>query len=255
MAPISAVIITFNEEANIRRCLESVQEVADQVLVVDSYSTDQTPDICRDMGVDFIRNPFEGHIEQKNFAMEQARFNYVLSLDADEALSKQLKSSILGVKDNLAYEGYYFNRLTNYCGQWIWHCGWYPDRKLRLWNRQQGRWGGVNPHDKIQMEKGAITSFLKGNLLHYSFLSIFSHAATANKFSDIVARELYKKGKRPNILIHLLLNPAFTFFKKYCLIGGWLDGYYGFVVCVISCYYNFLKYAKTRALYREQKAS
>jgi len=249
MPCVSAVIITYNEEADIRRCLESVRPVADQILVVDSYSTDDTPAICRDVGVDFIQNPFEGHIEQKNFAMEQALFDHILSLDADEALSDELRDAILAVKNDLELDGYTFNRLTNYCGQWIWHCGWYPDRKLRLWNRNKGRWGGVNPHDKVGMDKGTATKHLNGNLLHYSFPTLASHAETSNQFSDIVARALYKKGKKPDILVHLLLNPVFTFFKKYVLKRGFMDGYYGLVICVISSYYNFLKYAKTKSLY------
>lgn len=252
MTPISAVIITYNEEANIERCLDSLRDVAEQILVVDSFSEDRTVALCKENGAELIQNPFEGHIQQKNHAMEQARFDTVLSLDADEVLTEELKGSIRALKHaGLSADAYSVPRLTNYCGQWIRHCGWYPDRKIRLWDRNKGRWGGMNPHDKVIMEKGASIQPLNGDLLHYSFPTIASHVETANKFSDIVAEELYSKGKRPGILLHLLLNPSFTFFRKYILQGGFRDGYFGFLICVISSYYNFLKYAKGRARFRK----
>jgi len=140
---ISAVIITFNEEKNIGRCLDSLQKVADEIVVVDSCSNDKTCEICEKYGVRFIQNRFKGHIEQKNFAMQQAEYDWVLSLDADEVLSLELTDSILKVKKDWVIDGYAFNRLTNYCGTWIRHCGWYPDTKLRLWDKRRGRWGGV----------------------------------------------------------------------------------------------------------------
>ncbi|MEK6565704.1 MAG: glycosyltransferase family 2 protein, partial [Bacteroidota bacterium] len=132
MTRLSVVIITHNEEQNIARCLESIRGVADEIVVVDSFSTDKTRAICQKHGARFIRHKFEGHIEQKNFAMRQAKSPYILSLDADEALSPELRQSILDVKNNWASDGYRINRLTNYCGAWIRHCGWYPDTKLRL---------------------------------------------------------------------------------------------------------------------------
>lgn len=250
MTPISAVIITYNEEANIARCLGSLQNVADQILVVDSNSTDRTVEICKEYGAELIQHSFEGHIQQKNYAMRQARFDHVLSLDADEALTEELERSILETKASFDRDGYGFPRLTQYCGRWIRHCGWYPDRKLRLWDRRKGEWGGMNPHDRVIMEKGSKVGDLKGDLLHYSFPTIASHVETANKFSDIVAEELHRKGKRPGFS-RILLNPPFTFLKKYLLQRGVLDGYYGLLVCVISSYYNFLKYAKGRARFQK----
>ncbi|MTI29248.1 glycosyltransferase family 2 protein, partial [Cytophagales bacterium RKSG123] len=152
MKKISAVIITYNEEKNIQRCLESLKGVVDEIVVVDSLSTDNTKKICEKFDVHFIENPFEGHIEQKNYAMGCARNDYVLSLDADEALSPKLKESILKVKENWTADFYSFNRLNNYCGQWIRHSGWYPDKKIRLWDRRKGKWGGKNPHDNVVMK-------------------------------------------------------------------------------------------------------
>src|SRR6516225_8076489 len=148
MTSVSIVIITFNEEKNIRRCLESVKEIADEIVVVDSLSTDHTKSICKEFGVRFIEQKFLGYIEQKNFALDQAKYDYVLSLDADEAISKELVKSIQEVKQNPESDGYRMNRLTNFCGKWIKHGSWYPDTKLRVFNRKKARWGGINPHDK-----------------------------------------------------------------------------------------------------------
>ena len=144
---ISAVIIAFNEEKNIERCILSLKNVVDEIVVVDSFSKDKTKEICLAHNVVFIEHSFKGHIEQKNWAYTQASNNYVLSLDADEALSDELKNSILAIKNNWKNDGYAFNRLTSYCGKWIKHCGWYPDIKLRLWDRRKGTWKGINPHD------------------------------------------------------------------------------------------------------------
>ena len=140
MPDISAVIITYNEEKNLERCIESVRDIADEIVIVDSFSTDRTKEICKKYELHFIEHKFEGHIQQKNWAITQAKYPHILSLDADEVLSDRLKESIREVKENWTHDGYYFNRLTNYCGKWIRHCGWYPDRKLRLWDSRKGRW-------------------------------------------------------------------------------------------------------------------
>lgn len=248
---ISAVIITFNEDKNIGRCLDSLNEVADEIVVVDSFSTDRTEEICNDKGARFIRNPFEGHVEQKNYAMSRANHDHILSLDADEALSEELKKSILSAKNNWNYDGYSFNRLNNYCGKWIRHCGWYPDKKLRLWDRKKGGWGGVNPHDRVMMDKNSSISHLPGDLFHYSYYTIAENISQVNKFSDIAARAAYEKGRRSNFMIDICLNPAFTFVKKYFIKLGILDGYYGFVISIISAFGKFLKYVKLRELNRD----
>ena len=152
MTPLSAVIITFNEERNIGRCLTSLIGIADDIVIVDSFSSDKTESICNAFGVRFVQHKFEGHIEQKNWAISQAKFPRILSLDADEALDANLKKSILEAKNNWKYDGYEMNRLTNYCGKFIHHSGWYPDKKMRLWDSRKGKWGGTNPHDKYELQ-------------------------------------------------------------------------------------------------------
>ena len=146
---ISAVIITFNEEDNIGRCLESIRNVADEIVVVDSFSSDRTEEICDQYKVVFLKHEFEGHKEQKNYALAQAKGDFILSLDADEALSPELDKSILEVKNSFISAGYKLNRLSNYQGSWIKHCGWYPDKKLRLVRRNSAKWFGENPHDRL----------------------------------------------------------------------------------------------------------
>jgi glycosyltransferase involved in cell wall biosynthesis len=249
MAYLSAVVITYNEATNIERCLHSLQPVADQLLVVDSYSTDETVTLAEQAGADVCYHTFRSHIDQKNYAMRAARYDHILSLDADEALTPELQASIMREKANELPCAYTVKRLTNYCGQWIYHCGWYPDKKLRLWHRHYGSWGGVNPHDKVVLQPEVKQATLEGHLLHYSFPSIESHVSTSNKFSTIVAQERYQQQRPPSLLLNVLLNPVFTFWKKYLLQGGFRDGFYGFVICLISSYYNFLKYAKAWALF------
>jgi glycosyltransferase involved in cell wall biosynthesis len=252
MIKLSVVIITYNEERNIGRCLDSVKTIADEVVVVDSFSTDNTRKICEAAGAKFIQNPFQGHIHQKNFAISQATFPHQLSLDADEVLTGMLAEEIKKVKENWLYDGYRMNRLANYCGQWIRHCGWYPDPKLRLYDTRKGRWGGMDPHDKFEMQPGAISGFLKGDLLHYTYNTIEEHIAQTNKFSSIAAKALVAKGKRIT-LFQILVNPAVKFIRNYFLKMGFLDGYYGFFICRIAALQTFLKYFKARHLIRTQK--
>jgi glycosyltransferase involved in cell wall biosynthesis len=248
MPQVSVVIITFNEEKNISRCLESVRGIADDVVVVDSFSRDKTEEIVRKYGARFVQHAFEGHIEQKNWAITQAKFPHILSLDADEALDDTLKASILEVKNNWKHDGYSMNRLTNYCGKWIRHCGWYPDTKLRLWDSRKGEWQGINPHDEYKMTNAdATTGFLKGDILHYSYYTREDHYKQVNYFTDILANAYYTKGRVAG-LHKLLLNPAAKFIHDYILKMGFLDGKEGFAISRISAYATWLKYAKLRKL-------
>jgi glycosyltransferase involved in cell wall biosynthesis len=252
MVKLSVVIITLNEEKNIERCLESVKGIADDIVVVDSGSTDNTVEICRRFKARVIQHPFEGHIQQKNWAISQANYPQIISLDADEALSEQLRDSILSVKKNWKKDGYKFNRLTNYCGKWIRHGSWYPSKKLRLWDSRKGKWKGNNPHDKFIMEKGSRTKHLKGDLLHYSYYSIEAHIEQINYFSDILADTMYQSRKRVNFFI-ILAHPLWRFFRDFFIKFGFLDGFTGLIITVNSSHETFLKYIKLRNLYRDYK--
>jgi len=245
--PISVVVITKNNERDIRRCLDSVVEIADEIVVVDSFSEDKTEEICSEFQVKFIQHPFEGHIEQKNWAITQAKFPHILSLDSDEALDERLRQSVKQIKDQWEYDGYTMNRLTNYCGKWIRHCGWYPDTKLRLWDSRKGQWTGINPHDKYEMKSGATTKQIPGDILHYSYYSIKEHVDQTNWFTDLSAREYLERGRKGR-MVNVLLNPIVSFIKSYIMKGGWLDGYYGFLISVLAAQSTFLKYTKLRQL-------
>lgn len=249
---ISAVIITLNEERNIGRCLDSLQGVADEIVVVDSYSTDRTEEICISFDARFIRHKFSGHIEQKNWAILQASNPYIISLDADEVLSDELKTSILRVKENWTHDAYHFNRLTNYCGKWIRHTSWYPSRKLRLWDSRKGSWGGFNPHDRFILNRGATKKFLKGDILHYSYYSINEHLAQISSFSSILAQSYYQQGRRA-YLFAIVFSPMWRFFRDYIWKLGFLDGFYGYVVSVNSTHEVFLKYVKLWNIGKEDK--
>ncbi len=250
MDKLSVVIITFNEERNIARCLESVRLIADEVVVVDSHSTDQTEAICTQYGVRFYKHDFEGHIQQKNHALSLSKYDYVLSLDADEAISGTLEKSILEVKKATAYHGFSMNRLTNYCGSWIHHCGWYPDTKLRLFDKTKGEWTGVNPHDEFKLfDKKMPVKQLKGDLLHYSFYTLDDHLKQVELFTDISSKANFERGKRAT-WFKLWVNPAAKFFRDYILNKGFLDGKAGLRICWISAAATHKKYVKLKSLYR-----
>lgn len=248
MIKLSVVIITYNEERNIERCLLSVKEVADEIIVLDSFSSDKTQQICLKHGVSFHQHAFDGHIQQKNRAISHASNPHVLSLDADEALDETLIASIKTVKTNFEKPGYYINRLTNYCGHWVKHCGWYPDAKLRLWDSRLGHWTGINPHDKYELFEGdKNTGHLKGDILHYSYYSVEDHYKQVEYFTTIASKAYFEQGKRAPFY-KLILNPTAKFIDHYLLHLGFLDGAAGFRISKISAYAAYLKYKKLRHL-------
>lgn len=250
-APVSVCIVAMNEADRIEDCLRSVA-FADEVIVIDSHSTDATRSIAERLGARVIERDWPGHIEQKNFALEQANSNWVLSVDADERVSPELAAEIRGVlsQSGSAEAGCSMPRKTYYLGRWITHGGWYPDRKLRLVRRGAGMWKGVNPHDHLYVE-GPVAR-LNGDLHHYTYRDISDHLATIDKFTTIAAGEMRARGQG-HPLAHMLLNPPAKFLKMYLLRVGFLDGLPGFVVAVLSSYYVFLKYAKLWELRRAGK--
>lgn len=254
MIKLSVVIITYNEEKNLDRCLLSVKEVADEIVVLDSFSTDETRAICENHHVRFFQHTFDGHIQQKNRAITYASNKHVLSLDADEALDTTLVKSILEVKKDFKRDGYYMNRLTNYCGHWVKHCGWYPDTKLRLWDSGKGQWTGINPHDKYELFAGdKNTGNLKGDILHYSYYTLEDHYKQVEYFTNIASKAYFEKGKKAPSF-KLLVNPVAKFIDHYILHLGFLDGKAGFLISKISAYATYLKYKKLRQLHHQNTA-
>ena len=244
MQHLSISIITFNEEKNIARCLDSVKDIANEIVVVDSNSTDNTESICKQYGVKFFKQKFLGYIEQKNVALSHCKHNFVLCLDADECLSETLIGSIKKAKQNdFLSDSYTMNRCSNFCGKWIKYGNWYPDKKLRLFNKEKGNWAGVNPHDKIVMQNNCSQSFLKGDLLHYSYYSIEEVLTQNNKFTTIQAKAMLLQGKRSNIF-KLFANPFVAFVNGYFLKFGFLNGVDGFFIASTVAYHTMIKYYK-----------
>jgi glycosyltransferase involved in cell wall biosynthesis len=252
MTRISAVIIACNEEKYIGRCIASLEGIADEIIVVDSFSTDSTEAECAKYNVKFFTHRFEGYVEQKSYAITLASGNYILSLDADEALSDDLRKSIMNLKNKVAAAGYSFNRLNNYCGKWIRHSRWYPDRQLRLFDRTKGKWTGPNPHDKFRLHSGFRQKKLRGDLLHWKAATFEEHLEKINRFSTIAASEYYKAGRKAYThtgTLHML----WSFFRSYFLYLGFLDGFKGFMLCCITAWGSFLKYSKLRVLISDNK--
>ncbi len=252
MIKISVVIITFNEEKNIERCLLSVKDIADEIIVLDSFSKDKTEEICKSYNVKFFQHKFDGHIEQKNRVITYAQNDFVLSLDADEELSEELKYSITAVKKKQTSDAYFFNRLNFFCNKKIKHGGWYPDKKIRLWNKNKAKWGGTNPHDTVILNKGTKQEYLKGNLLHYSFNSINQHIEQITKFSDIKAEQDFLKDKS-SPFYKIVFFPFIKFIIIYFLRLGIFDGYYGFVIAINSAHFTFLRFTKLKELNSKKK--
>ena len=252
MVKLSVVIITFNEEKNIARCLDSVSTVADEIVVVDSYSTDNTEQICKSYGVSFVKHGFVDYVNQKNYANSKALHEYILSLDADEVLSKELKNSVMQAKMAFDADGYTMNRMTNYAGKWVHHCGWYPDRKMRLFDRRKGKWEGVIIHEQFKLQEGGRAEHLKGDLLHYSFHSVANQKKQTEIFTTLGAQADFKKGKKAPYY-KIWLGPVVKFIQSYFIRLGFMDGRTGFIICYISAGATHTKYRKLRDLYKSEK--
>lgn len=239
---ISACVITFNEEEHIRACLESVKW-ADEIVVVDSFSTDRTVEIAREYTSRVVQRKWAGINDQRNFTLTQATGDWVFALDADERVSPELASQIRqAVQENAdGAAGYTMPRRTWYLNRWITHGGWYPDRKLRLMRRAAARYEGTDPHDHVAVA-GPVRE-LAGELHHYTYRDIADHVATINNFTTVAARQMRARGTR-HALLHMLVNPPGRFLRMYLLRRGFLDGVPGLIVAGLSAWYVFLKYAK-----------
>lgn len=251
MLQISAVIITFNEEKNIGRCLDSIKGIVDDVIVVDSFSSDATQSICEKHNVNFIQRKWEGYSETKNFANKQAKFAWVLSLDADEALSTELKDVLLNLKKGNELKTCSFNRLTNYCGSWIKHSNWYPDKKIRLFNRDKIEWKGLI-HEELSLPNNEAIYHFNENILHYSYYTKEDHFKQIEKFTTLASQDLFARKKKSPVY-KLFVNPIAKFVGHYILHLGFLDGGAGFAIAKNSAYATYLKYKKNRSLFKHAK--
>jgi glycosyltransferase involved in cell wall biosynthesis len=238
--PLSCTIICFDEEEGIRAALESVKW-CDEIVVVDSFSTDRTVEICREYTDRIYQRPWPGFVEQKAFALEQAHCAWVLNLDADERVSPELRREIEAVLREPDADGYFVPRLVYYLGRWWRRGGWWPDYRLRLFRRDKVVWGGIDPHEKVLLR--GRSRRLRGPLLHYTYRDVSDHLATINGFSGVAARELLLRGHVPS-WADLLLRPLWRFIRFYGLRQGFTQGLAGLYVAQSAAFYVFARYAK-----------
>jgi glycosyltransferase involved in cell wall biosynthesis len=250
MHQLTVVIITKNEERNIGRALDSVSKIADEIIVVDSYSTDQTKAICEKKGAHFVQTEWRGYSATKNFANSLAKSDYIFSLDADEALDKDLEKAILTAKSK-GFSGIYsVNRLTNYCGKWIYHSGWYPDKKVRIFPKEKTKWVGEFVHEELEFSENFSAQELPGHLEHYSYYSYTDHRARADKYSVLTAQKLAAKGKSAGVL-KPYISAIGRFISMYLIKRGFLDGKMGWKIATISAQSNIVKYKELRRLSKQ----
>ena len=240
---ISATIITYNEERNLPRALESLR-CADEIVVIDSGSTDRTVEIAQKLGARVVESAWPGYAKQKNFAAEQAAHDWILSLDADESLSEALEAEIWRVKkQGPQYDAYTMPRQARYLGRWIRHSGWYPDRKVRLYHRQKAQWVGDYVHESVKVEGNV--GHLDSNLLHFTCDSLSEHLKSMDRYTTLAAEELVSRKEKIH-LRNMILDPAWTFTRTYFFQRGFEDGLEGLTIAYMAALYTFLKYAKAR---------
>ncbi len=247
---LSAIIITHNEERNIARCIDSLNEIADEIIVADSFSADKTCEIAASKGAKVFQRKWYGYGNAKNFAAQQSLHEFILSIDADEAISDPLKKSINQAKTK-GLEGIYkFNRLSNYCGKWIYHCGWYPDKKIRIYPKSKAEWNNEIVHEEIIFKENLPKNFLTGDLHHYSYYSVKEHWEKAKKYAEMGAqRDLQKKNNF--LLLRSFFAAGAKFLKMFFFQLGFLDGRKGFTICRISAYGAYRKYSTKQKLLKK----
>jgi glycosyltransferase involved in cell wall biosynthesis len=251
MMKISATIITFNEERNIARVIESLR-CCEEILVLDSGSNDRTVEIAGKLGARVEEASWHGYAAQKNIAAELATHDWILSLDADESLSEALEAEIWHIKKAGAkYQGYTMPRMAQYLGRWILHSGWYPDRKVRLFDRRKARWVGEFVHESVKVD-GPV-GHLESNLLHFTCSSLSEHLRTMDRYTTLAAQEMVTRGQSLGFA-RLLFDPPWTIFRTYVLKLGFLDGIEGLTIAYMAGLYNFVKYAKARSMSPGRKA-
>lgn len=243
---IAAIIIARNEATNIERCVTSLHGIADEIWVLDSGSTDATIPLARAAGATVVEVVWKGYAQTKNEGHALTALPYILSLDADEWLSEGLRAEMLAIKHTLNGEAWSMPRRSWYCGRWIRHCGWSPDRKTRLFPRDT-RWQGEFVHETVALPAGTSTRPFRHHLMHFTYPDTSSHLQQIERYSTLAAQDLHSRGKRASWM-KLLLAPAFKFVQMYVLKAGFLDGWQGWQLCHMSAIGVMAKYAKLREL-------
>lgn len=242
---ISATVITLNEEPNLARALASLR-CCDEIVVVDSGSQDHTVEIAERHGARVVRREFQGYADQKNFAAQEAQHDWILALDADEEISPALDKELRALKERGSkFDAYSFPRRARYLGRWIGYSGWYPDRKVRLYNRRKGRWAGAYVHESVKV-LGTIGR-LRGDLLHYTCDDFARHIQTLDRYTTLAAQEMTVRGEHVG-WSGLVLSPPWAFFRTYFLKRGFLDGWHGFVIATMAAFYVFARNLKAKSL-------
>lgn len=244
MAKLSVILITKNEASNIRACIESVAW-AEEIIVVDSGSTDGTADICRELGARVYVHDWPGFGAQKNRALSYATHEWIFSIDADERVTPDLRSQLIKAMENGNEDGYFVPRLSQFCGRFIRHSGWYPDYVLRLFRRTKGRFSDDMVHEKVILE-GAVGR-LSSPLLHYSYATGEDVKRKVEQYSSASAQQMFDRGKAASQL-DAPVRGAWAFFRTYCLRWGFLDGVAGFNIARMNARTTYRKYRKLRAL-------
>jgi glycosyltransferase involved in cell wall biosynthesis len=246
---ISAVIITYNEEKRLEPALKSLAGIAEEIVVVDRYSDDDTLKIAKKYTDCVFQRKWTNFADQKNYANSKARFPWILSLDADERLSPKLREEIIQLKEQEpGCTGFSMPREVFYLGRWIRHSGWYPDRKIRLFQKEKAHWEGKYVHEKLVIE-GEVKK-LHGSIYHFTYRNVSDHLRRINTFSDLGAQKLYAQNKRCR-WYHLLFLPFFRFLRAYLLKSGFRDGFAGFTISVLDAYSVFARYAKLREIWKK----
>ncbi len=248
---LSVVIITLNEEDRLRDALESCREVADEIVVVDSFSTDRTLEIASQYRCQIFKKKFTDYGSQKNFALDKAQHEWILNLDADERISDLLNEEIKKLKQqtDITADGFLINRKTHYLGRWIKHSGWYPDRKLRLFKKDKSRWQG-RVHERLEL-KGKIRR-LDGDILHFTYRDMNDHIKRINRYSAMQAQDIVKR-KTKQLYLRAIVLPPVTFLRFFLWKTGILDGFPGFIIALISSWGTALKYLKAIEIKKQKK--
>ena len=247
---ISAVIITLNEEKKIQKCINSVKDVVDEIVIIDSFSSDNTEAICKNNEVRFFQRQWDGYGKQKNWGNQQATYDYIFSLDADECVSDGLKNAVIAIKSNWQYDVYSFNRLNYFHGQRL--NGIYPDRQSRLFDKRKTQWNENKVHEKLITGRRIKSKHINEDILHFSKENIHEQIDSYNIYSTLSSQGGYDLRRKPSIS-KLIFSPTFTFIKSYFFKLGFLNGVFGLIFSSNLAYYKFLKYAKLFELYKEHK--